>query len=139
MYKALDIAKYVIDKCTRDNCPISNLQLQKILYYIQKAFLNQGKHAFRDDIEAWQFGPVVPVVYRKYCMYGAMPIEENSEIHLNEDDRRIIDTVIVQKRKINPWTLVDDTHKAGGAWDIIYRHGVGNKNKIPDELIQKKG
>ena len=34
MYKALEIAKYVIDKCTRENNPISDLQLQKILYYI---------------------------------------------------------------------------------------------------------
>lgn len=34
MYTALDMAKYIIDKCTKDRSPISNLQLQKILYYI---------------------------------------------------------------------------------------------------------
>lgn len=39
MYSALDIAKYIISKCNRENCPISNLQLQKILYNLQKAFL----------------------------------------------------------------------------------------------------
>ena len=39
MYTALDIAKYIIDKCTRENLAISNLQLQKILYYVQKTFL----------------------------------------------------------------------------------------------------
>ena len=41
MYSALDIAKYIISKCNRENCPISNLQLQKILYNLQKAFLQR--------------------------------------------------------------------------------------------------
>lgn len=40
----------------REQHPISNLQLQKILYYVQKAFLQSGGIAFDDDIEAWQFG-----------------------------------------------------------------------------------
>lgn len=36
MYDALDIAKYIVDKCTVEKCPITNLQLQKILYFLQK-------------------------------------------------------------------------------------------------------
>ena len=40
MYSALEIAKYIIDKCTKDRCPVSNLQLQKILYYVQREFLS---------------------------------------------------------------------------------------------------
>ena len=39
MYTAMDLAKYIVSKCYYDGCPISNLQLQKILYYIQKEFL----------------------------------------------------------------------------------------------------
>ena len=60
--KALDVAKYMVTKCVQDKCPISNLQVQKILYFIQKDFLQNGSEAFSDDIEAWQFGPVVPEV-----------------------------------------------------------------------------
>ena len=41
MYVALDLSKYIISKCVRDGHPISNLQLQKILYYIQVYFLKQ--------------------------------------------------------------------------------------------------
>jgi uncharacterized phage-associated protein len=48
--------------CGTDQHPISNLQLQKILYYIQKTFLENGMVAFDDEIEAWKFGPVVPAV-----------------------------------------------------------------------------
>lgn len=63
MYRAIELSKYIVSKCIDDGFPISNLQLQKILYYIQRDFLRIGKPAFPDAIEAWQFGPVVPNVY----------------------------------------------------------------------------
>ena len=66
MYKAMELSTYIVSKCIKEDCPISNLQLQKILYYIQKAFLDRGDRAFSDNIEAWQFGPVVPNVYRRH-------------------------------------------------------------------------
>lgn len=138
-YKALDIAKYVITKCTNDNCPISNLQLQKILYNLQKGYLQKKGKLFLDVIEAWQWGPVVPNVYRVYCVYGSMKIDEIYDIDLPESVKRIIDPIIVQKRNINPWLLVDETHKKNGAWDRIYRNGAGNKEVIPCELIKAFG
>ena len=62
MYKALELAKYVVSKCIQDDNPISNLQLQKILFYIQRDYLqNENRAAFADEIEAWRFGPVVPL------------------------------------------------------------------------------
>ena len=39
IYDALDIAKYIVDKCTTEKCPITNLQLQKIMYFLQKKYL----------------------------------------------------------------------------------------------------
>lgn len=39
IYQVTDIAKYIINKCTIEKHAISNLQLQEILYYIQKEFL----------------------------------------------------------------------------------------------------
>ena len=75
MYSAMDIARYIVDKCTNDGCPISNLQLQKILYFIQRDYLKKDSQAYSEEIQAWQFGPVVPDVYYRYCGFGAMPIE----------------------------------------------------------------
>ena len=39
-YNAIDLARYIISKCSKEQCPISNLQLQKILYYIQVEWLS---------------------------------------------------------------------------------------------------
>lgn len=58
MYSAVDLAKYIINKCVKDEVPISNIQLQMILYCIQKEFFKRDTLAFGNSIETWQFGPV---------------------------------------------------------------------------------
>lgn len=140
MSTALDLSKYIVSKCVEDNDPISNLQLQKILYYIQVYFLRHDKIAFPDAIEAWQFGPVVPNVYYYYCGYGAMPIVSVHEnFTVESKDENIINGIVESKRDLPPWKLVEETHKKNGAWDRIYKNGVGNRNIIPVELIKVAG
>lgn len=141
-YSAYEIAKYVVTKCTEDNSPISNLQLQKILYFLQIEFLrNKGEQLFVDDFEAWQFGPVVPDVYYKFCGFGAMKIRMlyDSNTFFDDATKLIIDNVIEKKRILNPWELVEDTHKKGNAWDMIFCDGQGNHQIIPKEMIRQKG
>lgn len=140
MYTAIELSKYIVSKCVEDGYPISNLQLQKILYYIQKDFLNRNDRAFSDDIEAWQFGPVVPNVYYHFCGFGAMPITipyENASI--NSCDKIYVDPIVENKRMLDPWDMVEETHKPNGAWAQIYQDGVGNHRVIPTELIKAVG
>lgn len=137
MYSALELSKYIVTKCYNDGCPISNLQLQKILYYIQKDFLERNEQAFSDDIEAWQFGPVVPNVYYHFSGHGAMPISTKYDNVQILDNR--IDCIIEEKRELNPWDMVKDTHKQNGAWAKIYDEGRGNHGVIPLYLIKKLG
>lgn len=141
MYKAVELSKYIVSKCVLDGCPISNLQLQKILYYIQKEYVNNNTLAFSDEIEAWQFGPVVPNVYYHFCGFGAMPITitYNQAETIMSCDKEIIDPIIESKRMLNPWDMVEETHKPGGAWDKIYKGGLGNRQVIPTELIKTAG
>ncbi len=142
MRRAINLAKYIVDKCMTDEKPISNLQLQKILYSIQKAFVQVGKMAYFDDTEAWQFGPVVPNVYYYFCGYGSMPITSKYNISLEEYDENeisIINKIIEEKRELAPWDLVTETHKQGGAWDETYCDGIGNRSVIDIEKIKEKG
>lgn len=140
MYKALELAAYVVNKCIDEHQPITNLQLQKILYYIQRDFLHRGDTAFNDVIEAWQFGPVVPNVYYYYCGNGAMPIFVSSKgATIFDSDKIYIDTIVEEKRQLDPWELVEETHKEGGAWAQIYNNGAGNHQEIPIELIRAVG
>lgn len=55
---------------------VSNLKLQKLLYYVQGFHLAVfGEPLFEEEIEAWMYGPVVPSVYYHYQEYGNRGIE----------------------------------------------------------------
>lgn len=57
MYSVLDVARYVVARSNRAGA-ISNLKLQKVLYFIQAEFLVvQNMPCFAEQIEAWDFGP----------------------------------------------------------------------------------
>lgn len=140
MYTAVDLSKYIVSKCIHERQPVSNLQLQKILYYIQKDFLCRDDLAFSDDIEAWQFGPVVPNVYYHFCGFGAMPISiPYDEVSISGEDACNIDRIVEEKRILDPWDMVEETHKPNGAWARIYQDGRGNHQVIPIELIRMAG
>ncbi len=74
---ASDIAKYMIASFQKRNNEISNLKLQKLLYYAQAWHLAlYDAPLFQDSIEAWVHGPVVPTVFREYKEYAWRPITE---------------------------------------------------------------
>lgn len=115
IYKAQDVATYIIKKCDNDNLVMSNLKLQKVLYFLQAEFLiTKGEPCFEDTIEAWDFGPVVPNVYKKYLVYGcamipAMHMEVPDVFYA--EDKKIIDNMIKELSKYSTTTLVEITHQ----------------------------
>lgn len=135
MHDAITIAKYIINLCAEDNQPVSNLQLQGILYIIQKTFLKTGSSAFEDDFEAWQIGPVIREVYNQYCGFGALKIRLSyPDVQVSDEFRKIADFIIISKRKLVPWELSEETLDA--AWKQTYSNGAGNHRYIPKDMIQ---
>jgi len=70
------VAECLISLSHQKRNPVSNLKLQKLLYYSQAWHLALFKQAlFDEDIEAWVHGPVVPTVFRKYrdCRWSPIP------------------------------------------------------------------
>lgn len=134
----LTIARYVINYCTLIDKPVSELQLQKILYYIQLNYIRHlGYRAFEDEIQAWEYGPVILRVYEEYRGYGATPIcllYENIEDVFTKTERALTNRIIEKCINLNPWKLVRKSHNKSGPWKKVYRQG--QKNIIPVELIE---
>lgn len=86
MYKAERIAEFILCLAELYGDTITNLKLQKLLYYAQAWFLvnNNNERLFSDDIVAWQYGPVVEAVYNRFQIFGRTPIE--IECNLDFDD-----------------------------------------------------
>lgn len=130
VYRALDVARYVINYANDNNMIMSNLKLQKVLYFIQLEYLLQGKNepCFSDDIAAWEFGPVVPSVYFEFKKYGALPIPKILYMYddskglwnlskreycssIKDEDRKIIEDVVNVCNKYSASHLVEVTHR----------------------------
>lgn len=115
MYDVLDVCRYVINYSNDMEYGISNLKLQKILYFIQAYFLTTlQKECFKEKIEAWSFGPVVPEAYRAYKQFGSgsIPkifyvIEENPSNIWNSKVVRYDDEIISNSDKKRMELVVD--------------------------------
>lgn len=93
---------------------LTNLKLQKLLFYTQVfAIKRTGNVLFDDAIEAWDYGPVVPDVYREYKSYGRNVLDILNPNLLFEpaDKKIIIDEVIKDKGRFTGITLMEMTHQ----------------------------
>lgn len=80
-YPATTIAKWFAAWAEAEDADLSNLKLQKLLYYSQGHFLALH-HAplFNEPVQAWAHGPVVADVYHAFKSFGS------DDVRLTESD-----------------------------------------------------
>lgn len=75
-YTASQIADATIAFCNDHGDLITNLKLQKLLYYVQAWHLAlHSKPLFSDKFEAWVHGPAIPSIYGKFKKFGFQPVQ----------------------------------------------------------------
>lgn len=105
MYTINQIADYVILKLLLedDNHLLSNLKLQKLLYFIQAwSYGKDQKPIFNGKFEAWIHGPVNTEIFRRFrdnkSMYSLMTIGDviDSKIFdtVSREDAEFIDYIL---------------------------------------------
>ena len=156
IYDVLDICRYVINYSDEKDYIISNLKLQKVLYFIQARFLIEEENSdpcFHEKIEAWDFGPVVPKAYREYKRYGASSIPkitsfiksnikfDNDEIIWEEEripyedpiiknsDKKLINEIVDLLSDYSATDLVNLTHNKK-PWKDAYEKNKNNEITI---------
>lgn len=106
------IADAILAKSAKQSILMSNLKLQKLLYYVQGFHLTkEGGPAFVDKLRAWAHGPVVPVVYhrfKKFSWHEITPPPE--EPHLPEHTSKLIDKVLRRYLGFSALELEEMTH-----------------------------
>ncbi|MBD2384884.1 SocA family protein [Cylindrospermum sp. FACHB-282] len=115
MLSCHDVAKYFLAQTDEDAGDlISNLKLQKLLYYAQGFHLAlYDKPLFSEPIEAWRYGPVVPEVYHEYknCGSDAIPIPEDIDFSkFNEQTVELLNEVYNVYGQFSAWKLRNMTH-----------------------------
>lgn len=137
-YSAMDIAKYAVNRKYRKDEPISNLQLQKILYFLQLIYASgTRKLLFPDQFEAWPYGPVIRNVYVEFSDCGSFPIRRSFDVEIDDSVRPFLDAGVDTLSGKSPWELVSISHAKGSPWDSVYNEQGRHKGVIPNELIMQ--
>ncbi|MGP8235318.1 MAG: Panacea domain-containing protein [Limisphaerales bacterium] len=94
---------------------ISNLKLQKLLYYAQGLHVASEKRPlFADKIHAWKHGPVVPSVYHKFKKFGckSLPLPKGFDpLVIPVRARKFLDEVYKVYGQFSAWKLREMTHE----------------------------
>lgn len=130
---AVVLAKYVIYQFSKRNKIITNLKLQKILYYIQGYYYRRFKRpAFLEDIYNWQYGPVVPKVYYLFSENHSSALSSEMYVDdsfLNMHEKELIDNVIDRCVNMSASYLVEKTHSEA-PWKYSELGNIITKNSI---------
>ncbi len=150
-YDVLEVCRYAIEYSNNKGYGISNLKLQKILYFIQAYFLintQRKRPCFGDKIEAWNFGPVVPRAYYEYRRFGSTNIPTMKSImrinydniwdsereyfddnNISDKDKKRIREVIDTFSNYSATSLVTLTHNQD-TWKNAYQQNMNNEITI---------
>ena len=113
---------------------ISNLKLQKLLYYAQGIHLAvYGRILFEEPIVAWTHGPVVESVYHRYKANGSKGITdfENPIENFTEEEENTLQYTQNSFGQFSAWKLRELTHNET-PWKSTERNAI-----IPVEKIGK--
>ncbi|WP_427814407.1 Panacea domain-containing protein [Enterococcus sp. 22-H-5-01] len=145
-----DIAKFFLSIGS-----ITNLKLQKLIYFAYATYLNiSGKKLFPEKIVAYKYGPVVEEVYQLYKGFGKEAIEDEdgpkfqlkdvpipaplAKIALSNSAKEILEALQITLNEYGSMTaseLVEQSHVKGGPWEHAYDTGIYNC-EITDEMIK---
>ena len=132
-----DVAQYIVNYFIQMNKPVTNLKLQKLLYFSWiDYFICKREYLFKEHFEAWVLGPVVPEAYYEFCAYGADLIFRFKDVKLSGVNIDVLNAILLKYADVSPYTLVDKSHVKGGAWAETYREGKGRWHRIEFERIK---
>lgn len=111
-----DVARFILTQSDEGAGDlISNLKLQKLVYYAQGFHLAiNDTPLFQEAIEAWTHGPVVPELYHIYKEYGAGAIPTPTDVDFSkysQDEKDFLSEIYSVFGQFSAWKLRNMTHE----------------------------
>ena len=130
-YSASQIANYFLFRAQLDEELLSNLKLQKLVYYAQGLHIAcYGHPLFKEKIKAWRYGPVVPDLYHAYKRFGSGGVPPKGDFlpeSIDLETRKFLDEIYTVFGQFSAFRLMDSTHE-DECW----------KDAYPDKTITHK-
>lgn len=140
MLKVIDLSYFIIKRSNEMNNPISHLQLQKLLFFLQKLNLEKKKKPLFDEkIYAWNFGTVIKEVYNEFCIFSSLKIILSDTEYKNNFSQIKLDDFLLdyiddfcQKKS---WEI---SSIKNSVWEKVYDKGRGYKRLITLENMKEQ-
>ncbi len=118
---------------------LTPMQILKLVYMAHGWMLGlMGRPLIREEVEAWQYGPVIPELYRAMRHHKSQPVKQligGAEGALDADETHIVDQVYqIYGQRTGP-ALSRLTHQADSPWAKVYRPGSFGL-EIPNDIIE---
>jgi uncharacterized phage-associated protein len=145
-YDGRAIANYMLEVAASEGIRLTNLQLQKIVFFAHGTYLSLfNAPLVLNRFEAWEHGPVIPELYHALKQYGDRPItsavnrydlESQSYVlvtaEITVSDRQHIAETLKFYGRMNPWELVRLSHVSNGPWSQTIER---SKNRANFSLV----
>ena len=145
-YDARDIANWFVEHTNADENRKGKDEFLSITSLLKLTYIAHGwclalqqKPLYVNHTEAWQYGPVVPDIYKYFRRQGTQikkTLDMGREIKFFDADISLLTEIYDVYSKFRPSQLSYLTHVAGGPWDIVSRSS-GWFSIIPNELIKQ--
>jgi len=138
----LDVANFFLSAMDDDAGDlISNLKIQKLVYYAQGVHLAMFDTVlFDEDIEAWEHGPVVPSLYQEFKIFGRKAIEPNfTDFNIDifsSEQKKMLQDVYNTFGQFSAWVLRNMTHDER-PWLETTNNGVEVHGVIQKDLLKE--
>ena len=154
-FDARAVANLILDEATRKSRRISNLSLQKLLYFSHGLYLiRHNCPLVTGYFEAWKLGPVHPTVYESFKSAADQIIDfranrfnlvtQRSESIAKIDDPDCLQTVsqvVDAYGQLPPGRLVELSHAANAPWSFVVDNSKMRPMlglRITDSIIREK-
>ncbi len=140
MHDSRIIANRFIELARADRRFFTPMQLLKLVYIAHGWMLGlYARPLIRDEIQAWQYGPVIPTIYNEVRSYRGAAIDRElnaPDEDLDPAEADIVRQVYQQYGYMSGIQLSAITHAAGTPWSDMYEPGAFGI-PIRNDLIQE--
>ena len=142
-HDARDVANKLIDYAIDEGVPLTPMQVQKLTYFCHAWMLGlYDEPLVKQNIEAWQYGPVIRDVYVSLRRYGRSPVTRLIKCRKEQYDKDEMSLIREVWRKYGHLSgphLSTLSHEEGTPWHgVWYDESMTDpKPIIPNSLIRR--
>lgn len=135
-YDARQVANFILDLCDRRQRQITNLSLQKVVYFCHVwSLIELDRPLLRHNFEAWKYGPVIQYLYRDFRDFDRSPISARSmsldpltgkyivvNYDFDSETQALLSRVANFYTQLSASELVRLSHVTDGPWHHVWNH-----------------